>query len=40
MRNHVAPRLLPPALVAAERWGGWLTRPNRIKDYGEGLPPS
>src|SRR6266566_3251741 len=44
MRNHLVPLLLPPALGASELWGGLLpmlsSRPSRLKDYGNGLPPS
>ena len=44
VRNHLGPLLLPPALVASELWGGLLprfySRPSRLKDYGNGLPPS
>ena len=38
VRNHLGPLLMPPALVAAELWGGLLpmsnSRPSRLKDYG------
>ena len=40
VRNHLVPRLLPPALVASELWGGLLPRPGRLKDYGNVLPAS
>jgi len=40
VQNHLGPLLLPPALVATERWRGLLKRPSRIKDYGNGLPAS
>jgi 2-polyprenyl-6-methoxyphenol hydroxylase-like FAD-dependent oxidoreductase len=44
VRNHLGPRLLPPALVASELWGGLLpmlySRPSRLKDYGNVLPAS
>ena len=44
VRNHLGPLLLPPALVASELWGGLLpmlySRPSRLKDYGNVLPPS
>ena len=44
VRNHLVPLLMPPALVASELWGGLLpvlySRPSRLKDYGNGLPPS
>src|SRR6266581_1614228 len=40
VQNHVGPLLLPPVLVATERWRGLLKRPSRIKDYGNGLPAS
>jgi hypothetical protein len=44
VRNHVGPLLMPPALVASELWGGLLpmlySRPSRLKDYGNVLPPS
>src|SRR6266704_426700 len=38
VQNHLGPLLLPPVLVATERWRGLLKRPSRIKDYGNGLP--
>src|SRR5437763_2746321 len=38
VQTHLAPLLMPPALVATERWRGFLNRPSRIKDYGNGLP--
>src|SRR2546428_7446034 len=44
VRNHLVPLLMPPALVASELWGGLLptfySRPSRLKDYGNVLPPS
>src|SRR6266699_822884 len=40
VQNHLGPLLLPPMLVATERWRGLLRRPSRIKDYGNGLPAS
>src|SRR6266568_2363322 len=40
VQNHLGPLLLPPMLVATERWRGLLKRPSRIKDYGNGLPAS
>ncbi len=44
VRNHLGPLLLPPVLVATERWGGLLpmlySRPSRLKDYGNVLPAS
>ena len=40
VQNHLSPLLLPPVLVATERWRGLLKRPSRIKDYGNGLPAS
>ena len=40
VQNHLGPLLLPPVLVATERWRGLLRRPSRIKDYGNGLPAS
>ncbi len=40
MQTHLIPLLLPPMLVARERWRGFLPRPSRIKDYGNGLPAS
>jgi hypothetical protein len=42
-RNHLGPLLVPPALVASKLWGGLLpinSRPSRLKDYGNMLPPS
>jgi 2-polyprenyl-6-methoxyphenol hydroxylase-like FAD-dependent oxidoreductase len=43
-KTHVFPRLLPPALVAIERGRRLLprssSRPSRLKDYGDVLPPS
>jgi 2-polyprenyl-6-methoxyphenol hydroxylase-like FAD-dependent oxidoreductase len=44
VKTHVFPRLLPPMLVAIERGRRLLprsySRPSRIKDYGNVLPPS
>lgn len=40
MQTHLGPLLLPPLLVAAERWQGLRKRPGRIKDYGNMLSPS
>src|SRR6266566_3498701 len=44
VKTHVFPRLLPPTLVAIERGRRLLprsySRPSRIKDYGNVLPPS
>src|SRR6266516_3990975 len=44
MRNHLGPLLIPPVLMATELWGGLLpmlsSRPSRLKDYGNGHPPS
>ncbi len=40
VQNHLGPLLLPPVLVATERWRGLLKRPSRLKDYGNGLPAS
>ena len=44
VRNHLFPRLLPPLLVAIERGRRLLprsySRPSRLKDYGDVLPPS
>jgi len=40
VQNHLGPLLLPPMLVATERWRGLLKRPSRIKDYGNVLPAS
>jgi 2-polyprenyl-6-methoxyphenol hydroxylase-like FAD-dependent oxidoreductase len=40
MQTHLGPLLLPPLLVAAERWQGLRKRPGRIKDYGNVLSPS
>ena len=44
VRNHLFPRLLPPMLVAIERGRRLLprsySRPSRLKDYGDVLPPS
>jgi 2-polyprenyl-6-methoxyphenol hydroxylase-like FAD-dependent oxidoreductase len=43
VRNHLGPPLLQPALVASELWRGLLpmfySRPSRLKDYGNVLPP-
>jgi 2-polyprenyl-6-methoxyphenol hydroxylase-like FAD-dependent oxidoreductase len=43
-KTHVFPRLLPPLLVTIEHGRRLLprssSRPSRIKDYGNGLPPS
>ncbi len=40
VQTHLSPLLLPPMLVATERWRGLLKRPSRIKDYGNVLPAS
>ncbi len=44
VKTHVFPRLVPPLLVAIEHGRRWLprssSRPSRLKDYGNGLPPS
>jgi 2-polyprenyl-6-methoxyphenol hydroxylase-like FAD-dependent oxidoreductase len=44
VKTHVFPRLLPPMLVAIERGRRLLprsySRPSRLKDYGNVLPPS
>ena len=44
VKTHVFPRLLPPALAVIERGRRLLpmptSRPSRIKDYGNGVPPS
>ncbi len=40
VQNHLVPLLVPPALAATERWRGFLPRPSRLKDYGNGLPAS
>src|SRR5260370_40711917 len=44
VKTHLFPRLLPPLLVAIEHGRRLLprsySRPSRIKDYGNGLPPS
>src|SRR5205085_2917886 len=40
VQAHLGPLLLPPALVATERWPGLLKRPSRIKDYGNDLTAS
>jgi hypothetical protein len=44
VKTRVFPRLLPPLLVAMEHgrrlFPGSSSRPGRIKDYGNGLPPS
>src|SRR5438552_2977045 len=44
VQTHLSPLLLPPLLVAQERWRGLLpmfySRPSRLKDYGNVLPPS
>ena len=44
VKTHLFPRLLPPLLVAIERGRRVLpssySRPSRIKDYGNVLPPS
>jgi 2-polyprenyl-6-methoxyphenol hydroxylase-like FAD-dependent oxidoreductase len=43
-KTHLFPRLLPPLLVAIERGRRLLpmfsSRPSRLKDYGDVLPPS
>jgi 2-polyprenyl-6-methoxyphenol hydroxylase-like FAD-dependent oxidoreductase len=43
-KTHVFPRLLPPLLVAIERGRRLLpmfsSRPSRLKDYGDVLPPT
>jgi 2-polyprenyl-6-methoxyphenol hydroxylase-like FAD-dependent oxidoreductase len=44
VKTRVFPRLLPPLLVAMEHgrslFPGSSSRPGRLKDYGNGLPPS
>jgi 2-polyprenyl-6-methoxyphenol hydroxylase-like FAD-dependent oxidoreductase len=40
VRNHVAPLLIPPALVASAVLGRLLPRSSTLRDYGDGLPPS
>jgi 2-polyprenyl-6-methoxyphenol hydroxylase-like FAD-dependent oxidoreductase len=40
VRNHLGLLLVPPALVASELWGGLLSKPSRLKDYGHVLPAS
>src|SRR2546421_1875427 len=44
VQTHLVPLLLPPVLVATERWRGLLprssSRPGRLKDYGNVLPSS
>jgi 2-polyprenyl-6-methoxyphenol hydroxylase-like FAD-dependent oxidoreductase len=40
VQTHLVPLLLPPVLVATERWRGLLPRPSRLKDYGNVLPTS
>jgi 2-polyprenyl-6-methoxyphenol hydroxylase-like FAD-dependent oxidoreductase len=44
VKTHVFPKLVPPLLVALEHGRRWLprssSRPSRVKDYGNGLPPS
>ena len=44
VKTHLFPLLVPPMLVAIERGRRLLpmfsSRPSRIKDYGNGLPPS
>jgi 2-polyprenyl-6-methoxyphenol hydroxylase-like FAD-dependent oxidoreductase len=40
VQTHLVPLLLPPVLVATERWRGLLPRPSRLKDYGNVLPAS
>src|SRR6266705_2741804 len=40
VQTHLVPLLLPPVLVATERWRGFLKRPSRLKDYGNVLPAS
>ena len=37
VQTHLGPLLLPPLLVATERWRGFLKRPSRLKDYGNVL---
>jgi 2-polyprenyl-6-methoxyphenol hydroxylase-like FAD-dependent oxidoreductase len=44
VQTHVVPRLLPPVLRAVQRGRRWLpqfsSRPSRVRDYGNGFPPS
>jgi 2-polyprenyl-6-methoxyphenol hydroxylase-like FAD-dependent oxidoreductase len=44
VQTHLVPRLLPPILLAIESGRRLLpmfsSRPSRLKDYGNGLPPS
>jgi 2-polyprenyl-6-methoxyphenol hydroxylase-like FAD-dependent oxidoreductase len=44
VQTHVVPRLLPPVLRAVQRGRRWLpqfsSRPIRVRDYGNGFPPS
>jgi 2-polyprenyl-6-methoxyphenol hydroxylase-like FAD-dependent oxidoreductase len=40
VQTHLVPLLLPPVLVATERWRGLPKMPSRLKDYGNVLPAS
>src|SRR5207253_17174 len=44
VQTHVVPLLVPPVLVASELWERLhpmpYSRPSRLKDYGNVLPPS